>query len=116
MSLQASSRVAAIATLLLCSCATDPAWEERYAEGWRRANVYRIAEANELSIPARYDCRKSLSADALSGRSFVVYRYRGSGAFPWVYAVHPLPAAIDLKEGRWVLVNVKNCAGKPQLL
>ena len=36
-----------------------------YAEGWRRADVYRIAEAKELSVPARYDCRRGLNADTL---------------------------------------------------
>ena len=80
-------RVAPIAALLLCACATDPVWEERYAEGWRRADLYRIAN-----------------------------RFRGAGAFPGLFVVHPLPQSLALQEGERVLVNVKNRAAEPRLL
>ena len=108
--------LASITVLLACGCATDAAWEERYAQGWRRAYVYRIGAANEISVPARHDCRKGLSAEALGSRPFVVYQYRGSGAFPWRYAVHPLHESTDLKKSEQVILNVRDCAGKPQRL
>lgn len=55
-----------------------------------------------------------MSGETLKGRPFVVYQFRGSGAFPWIYAVHPAPGWLGLKVGERVLLNVKDCAGMPQ--
>lgn len=103
-----------VMTLPLAGCAIQTEWGRLHEQGFRLATVHRIAAADQLPASASPDCRKGMTAQALADRPFVMYQYRGAGAFPWRYAIHPVPDSVTLREGERVVVNVTDCTSVPQ--
>ena len=112
--IRAVSALGLVMILSLAGCATKSESSEAYEKGFRLATVYRIAAGDQLAVPALHDCRKGSNAQASIDRPFVAYRYRGAGAFPWRYAVHPVVESLNLREGERVVINVKDCASVPK--
>ena len=92
---------------LLAGCATVYEGKYDFNDGWREAEVMKIAGASEIKKPQFSDCRESAMPQQLSTGQFAVLSYKRMGR----KRVHvaPLMPSEALRPGDLVYVNVSRC-------
>lgn len=96
----------AAATLAGCSTVYDGGYA--FDDGWRKAEVLRIAKAADIERPQFSDCRDGVSAEMLASGQFAVLTFNRMGRSR--VHVAPVQVGTQWRKGDLVFANVTNCA------
>ncbi len=97
----------ALAATTLAGCSTVYDGGHAFEEGWRKAEVLRIAKAADIARPQFSDCRDGVSAEMLASGQFAVLTFSRMGRSR--VHVAPVPAGSQWHAGDLVYANVLNC-------
>lgn len=95
---------------LLTACASTGDRDYGYKDGWRRAEVLDLGDAQSASLASSQDCRVELGDKATSKRfALVSYSYGGNPKLRHRRTVM-VPDDLQVEKGERLYVNIKNCA------
>lgn len=92
---------------LLAGCATVYEDQFPFSEGWRVAEVVRVAPASLVENPAYWNCLREAPEAARQDRAYVLLSYRGFARKR--QTLHPLPHNMSLQPGDHVYVRPGSC-------
>ena len=97
--------------LLLAATGCTTLYEGKYdfSEGWREAQVIRVAKASQIETPQFSDCRQKFPLQQDANTQFVLLSYKHLGRSR--NRVVQSPQDLDLQTDEFVYMNVKTCAG-----
>ena len=93
--------------VVLAGCLTVYEGKYDFNDGWREAEVMKIAGASEIKKPQFSDCRESAMPQQLSTDQFAVLSYKRMGRKR--AHVAPLMPSEAVRPGDLVYVNVTRC-------
>ncbi|MGX6566959.1 hypothetical protein [Cupriavidus necator] len=103
--------IAAMAGLLIISCAIKYEGMYDYREGWRKAKIAEVGSGQKIARRSSGDCRKEMATEVVQIGRFAVVQFEGAAGHQ--YRIVPLPKQSTLQLGDLVYVNIVDCARPP---
>ena len=95
--------------LLTTGCANTDTADYGYKEGWRRARVVEVGDADSPMKASQKDCRTEMGQNTMFKHFAVVsYSYGGNPKLK-AKQISAVPESVDLKVGDFVYVNLQDC-------
>ncbi len=98
-----------VALLAATGCTTLYEGKYDFSEGWREAQVIRIAKASQIETPQFSDCRQKSPIQPDANTQFALLSYEHLGRTR--KRVVQSPQDIDLHAGELVYMNITTCSG-----
>lgn len=99
--------LAAGGAALLAGCATVYEDQFQISQGWRVAEVVRVARASAVDNPANWECLRKAPEAVRQDSSYVLMSYRAFARKR--QTLHPLPPNMNLQPGDRVYVKLGSC-------